>query len=115
MYYKHGTPLERELASLKPEDRATRLKEIWDEFRRTRAFDLLTLTLRDLEWQALQTIKTRPTREHPAAGIMMHVVEDVRRHFEALGRIAPDDPADANWGDEVDFWDIEEGSVARGE
>lgn len=106
MQYKHGTPLEQELLSLEPEKRATRIREIWQEFQRTRAFDLLTITLRDTEWEALQRIRTNPLKEHTVAAIMMHVVNRIRQQFEALGRGDEQSPS-VDWNDDVEFWDLD--------
>ena len=118
MYYKHGTPLEAQLSRIpeeNSEERAQVLRDVWNELRGTRAFDLLTLTLRDLEWQALQQIKQRPTKEHPVASITMHVVDTVRKRFEALGRMDDEAADPVDWSDDVAFWDLDETHIARGE
>ncbi len=122
MYYTHGTPLEMELEPLNADDRAKRIKEVWNELRRSRAFDLLTLTLRDLEWQALTRIKQQPTKDNSVAGITMHVVDHIRRIFESLSRGVEQDATAIEpghggslWADDVDFWDFDDENTARGE
>jgi hypothetical protein len=107
MQYRHGTPLERELLSLEPEKRAARLQEVWKEFQGTRAFDLLTITLRDTEWEALQRIRTNPLKEAKVAAVMMHVVNRIRQQFEALGRGGEENPSSVEWQDDVEFWDLD--------
>ncbi len=119
MYYKHGTPLEAQLARIpeeNQEERARVLRDVWHELKGTRAFDLLTLTLRDLEWEALQHIKNQPTKRHVVASVTMHVVDTIRRRFEGLGRMESDEATEpVDWSDDVAFWDLDESATARGE
>ncbi len=106
------TTLETELAALSEEDRARRLAALWDDFRRSPAFDVFVYVLRDLESQALDRIRQHPTRTPEASAMVLHVVELIRQSFQALA--VPGQRSAVAWSDDEAFLDEEGDSRAAG-
>lgn len=94
------TKLEEELAALPEEERGRRLQQLWTDFRGSPFFDLVVAVLRDIERQAVETIRQRPTANLVGAAMALHVVDLLRRSFSAMAS------GPVEWADEeVDFGD----------
>lgn len=101
-----STKLEIALANLPPEERTQRLTALWRSFRDSEHFDLVVAILRDLERQAMMTIRERPMADLRGAAMALHVVDRIRRSFEALD--AGDAHDAVRWSDEEGDFTAEE-------
>jgi len=100
------TALEEELLRLPEDQRAAALHERWQAFRGSPHLDFVVMVLRDVERQALTTIRERPTADLRGSAMALHVVDLIRRAFVALD--TGPEPAAVDWFDDEDFLPEEE-------
>lgn len=99
------TILERALAALPEKERAERLRAEWGAFRASPHFDFVVAILRDVERQALETIRGRPTADLRGSAMALHVVDLIRRSFTTM--TTAQDASGTEWSDAEEFLDEE--------